>query len=240
MTPSKPQQKLLQVAAALALSLTLLTGCQSKQDAAIDTATKQAIATGQPQQVISTDKSGTVTTTTITPPPPGQTKPTITTTTTPAAAVPPNTPATAAGAAPAQYDPSAASQPTAPAPGAAPIIRPADVKVPAGTSLAIVVNQHISVKSSRPGDRFTGEIAEPVVGENNQTIIPKGTPVSGIVAASHQRGHFKGSSLLELRLTSLTLNGTRYPLETHDYARSKRAKANAPQPSSAEAPASAC
>jgi hypothetical protein len=48
--------------------------------------------------------------------------------------------------------------------------------------------------------------------------------VAGIVDASHKRGHFKGSSLLELRLTSLTLNGTRYPLETHDLARTKKGK----------------
>jgi hypothetical protein len=219
MTPSKTQQKILQAAATFALAITLFTGCQSKQDAAIEQAKQQAAATGQPQQVVSTDKSGNVTTTTITPAPtPGQ-APTISTTTTPAAAVPANTPATAPGAPPAP-----GTTATAPPPGAAPIIRPADVNVPAGTNLAIRVNEHISVKTSRTGDRFTGEFVEPVGGDNNQTIIPKGTPVSGIVDASHQRGHFKGSSLLELRLTSLTLNGTRYPLATHDLAQSKKGK----------------
>jgi hypothetical protein len=201
--------KLLPAAAAFAVALTLFTGCQSKQDAAIDQARKQAIASGQPQQVISTDKSGNVTTTTITPPPAGQTQPTITTTT---------TPATAANSAPT---PATAN---APAPGAPPIIKPADVDVPAGTNLSIRINQHISVKSSRPGDRFTGEFVEPVTGNNGQLIIPKGTPVNGIVDASHARGHFKGSSLLELRLTSLNLNGTDYPVATHDLARTKKGK----------------
>jgi hypothetical protein len=219
MTPGKTQQKVLHATAILALAITFLTGCQSKQDAAIEQAKQQAAATGQPQQVVSTDKSGNVTTTTVTPAPtPGQ-PPTISTTTTPAAAVPANTPATAPGAPPAPGTTTAA-----PPPGAAPIIRPADVNVPAGTNLAIRINEHISVKTSRTGDDFTGEFVEPVVGDNNQTIIPKGTPVSGIVDASHQRGHFKGSSLLELRLTSLTLNGTRYPLATHDLAQSKKGK----------------
>ena len=55
-------------------------------------------------------------------------------------------------------------------------------------------------------------------------VIPKGTPVSGVVVASHRRGHFKGSSILELRLTSLTLNGTRYPLDTHDLTQTKKGK----------------
>jgi len=40
----------------------------------------------------------------------------------------------------------------------------------------------------------------------------------------HRRGRFKGRSLLELRLTSLTLNGTQYPRTTRDLARSKRGK----------------
>ena len=55
-------------------------------------------------------------------------------------------------------------------------------------------------------------------------LLPKGTQVAGVVDASHRRGHFKGRSLLELRLTSLTLNGTQYPVETNDLARSKKGK----------------
>jgi hypothetical protein len=193
----------------LTIALTLFTGCESKQDAAIDQAKKQALATGQPQQVVSTDKSGNVTTTTITPPAPGQTQPTITAVT---------APATAANSAPT---PGIAN---APAPGAPPIIKPADVNVPAGTNLAIRVNEHISVKTSRAGDRFTGEFVEPVAGENGRLIIPKGTPVNGIIDASHARGRFKGASVLELRLTSLNLNGTDYPVATHDLARTKKGK----------------
>jgi hypothetical protein len=48
--------------------------------------------------------------------------------------------------------------------------------------------------------------------------------VAGVVDESHRRGHFKGASVLELRLTSLTLNGTRYPLETRDLRETKKGK----------------
>ena len=199
----------------------MLAGCQSKQDAAIDQAKKQAVATGQAQQVVSTDKNGNVTTTTVQPPAPGQTTQAVTTTVTPAAAVAANTPATTPVV--AGVDPS--GQPlTAPAPGAAPIVRPADVNVAAGTNLTIRINQHISVKTSRVGDRFDGEVVDPVVGDNDRVVIPKGAPVSGVVVASHRRGHFKGSSILELRLTYLTLNGTRYALDTHDLTQTKKGK----------------
>ncbi len=210
----------------MAMALMVFTGCQSKQDAAIEQAKKQAAATGQPQQVTSTDKNGNVTTTTVQPPAPGQTTEAVTTTVTPAPSVPANTPAMAPGT-PATQAQAAAPQPaTAPAPEAAPVVVPADVNVPAGTTLAIRINQHISVKTSHAGDNFDGELAESVVGvgPNDRVIIPKGTPVGGVVEESHRRGHFKGESILELRLTSLTLNGTRYPVASSDLTRTKKGK----------------
>ncbi len=193
-----------------ALALVLLVGCKSQQGAAIDQAKKQAAATGQAQQVVSVDKNGNTTTTTVQPPVPGQTEQAVTTVVTPAATVPANTPASAGSVAPAA--------------GGAPVIRPADVNIPAGTTLAIRINEHISVKTTPPGAGFSGEIAEPVAGANGQIVVPKGTPVNGVVDASHERGHFKGRSILELRLTSMELNGTQYQLATHDNIREKKGK----------------
>ena len=43
-------------------------------------------------------------------------------------------------------------------------------------------------------------------------VVPKGTPVGGVIDAAHRRGHFKGASILQLRLTSMTLDGQRYPV----------------------------
>ena len=101
---------------------------------------------------------------------------------------------------------------------------PQPVDILAGTTLTIRIDQHISVKTSRAGDTFTGEIANPVLATDNSVLVPKGALVAGVVDVSHRRGHFKGRSLLELRLTSITLNGIQYPLETRDLARSKKGK----------------
>ena len=218
-------------AVATMLALVMLAGCKSKEDAAIDKAKQEAAATGQPQQVVATDKNGNVTTTTVQPPAPGQTTQAVTTTVAPAAGVAPNTPATAPGQPVATGQPvtagqmDASGQPVpAPAPGGAPIVRPADVNIAAGTNLTIRINQHISVKTSHAGDRFDGEVVDPVVGDNDRVVIPRGSPVTGVVVASHRRGHFKGSSILELRLTYLTLNGTRYALDTKDLTQTKKGK----------------
>jgi hypothetical protein len=215
-------------ATTMLLAVMMLAGCKSKQDAALDKAKQQAAATGQAQQVVSTDGNGNVTTTTVQPPVPGQATQAVTTTTTPAGAAAASTPATAPGATgepvtAGQVDSS--GQPVgAPAPGEAPIVRPADINIAAGTNLTIRINQHISVKTSHAGDRFSGEVVDPVVGQGDRVVIPKGAPVSGVVVASHRRGHFKGSSILELRLTYLTLNGSRYALDTSDLTQTKKGK----------------
>jgi len=190
--------------AAMALALA---GCKSKQQQAVDDATKQAIATGQPQQVTSTDSAGNVTTTVVNPPASPGAAPLITTTTTPAGAAP-----TAATA-------------SAPAPGAAPVVAPVSINVPAGTRMEIRIDQHISVKDTPVGTQFTGEVVEPVADSQGDRIaIPKGSGVQGVVDASHKRGHFKGSSILSLRLTSVSINGQPYQLDSHDNTQTKKGK----------------
>lgn len=195
----------------MVLGVAMLAGCASQQDKAIEAAKKQATATGQAQQVVSVDKAGNTTTTTVQPPAPGQTTQAITTTVTPGTGVAANgsagTPANGQAVA-----------------GGAPVIRPADVNIPAGSTLAIRINQNISVKHTAPGSRFDGEVAEAWTDTNGHVILPRGTPVGGVVDSSHKRGHFKGASILQLRLTSLTLNGTQYPIRTHDLTRTKKGK----------------
>jgi hypothetical protein len=192
---------------ALFLVAGILSGCESKQDKALDQAKKQAAATGQAQQVVTVDKNGTTTTTIVQPPAKGQVAGDIATTSAPPAAGAP---------APAPAGPTVSAVPPPPV--------PVNVIIPAGTNLAIRIDQRISVKTTRAGERFTGEIVDPVRGSDNNVLVPKGALVGGVVDASHGRGKFKGSSVLELRLTSLTLNGTRYPLATRDHTQTKKGK----------------
>lgn len=229
--------RILKTGGALALAVVMIAGCTSKQDQAIETAKKQAAATGQAQQVTSVDKNGNTTTTIVQPPAPGQTAQQVTTTTTPAVGPqagqttsgpvngpmngPTNGPMNGPGGSTYANGSAAPQQAVA---GGAPVIRAADVNIPAGSTLAIRINQRISVKTTPPGARFDGEVVDPWVDNNGRVILPKGTPVEGIVDSSHKRGHFKGASILQLRLTSLELNGQRYPISTRDITRTKKGK----------------
>jgi hypothetical protein len=193
------------------LAVGLIAGCASKAEKALQQAQKQAAATGQPQQVVTVDKNGTTTTTVVQPPAQGQKQEAITTTTTPAPAGQPL---------PKPSGPAVSAVPQPPPPPPAPV----NVTIPAGTTLAIRIDQRISVKTAHPGDGFTGEVVEPIMASDGSPLIPKGAGVKGVVDAAHRRGHFKGRSILELRLTTLNLNGQDYTLKTSDALRTKKGK----------------
>jgi hypothetical protein len=194
---------------AAAMTAAALCGCESKQQKALDQAKKQAAATGQAQQVVSVGKDGTTTTTTVQPPAPGQTNEAVTTAT---SKPQPGQPA------PAPSGPVISAAPPAQPPG------PISVDVPEGTQLAIRIDHSLSARSSHAGEIFTGEVTAPVTASDGSAVIPKGAAVVGEVVEARHGGHFKGASVLELRLTSLTVNGTKYHVTTKDLERAAQGK----------------
>lgn len=222
------------LASAGLVALIVLAGCESKVQRAVDQAKSQATTTNVPQQVQYVDNSGETVTKTVEPPAAKGQGPAVSTLITPPppGAKPQSTnpvvtplDSAAQSALPAsQNDQGAPSQTQQAQPGAQTGQPPAvSLRVPAGTELAIRIDQRISVRSSRAGDRFNGNVVEAVV-DNGAVIIPRGTAVSGRVVESHRGGHFRGRSVLELRLTAMTLNGYEYPLSTRDSGRTQRGK----------------
>ncbi len=223
----------------LMLATALFAGCHSKkgptsQSDMLDMqakAAKQAAATGTPQTFTSINSTGQTVTTTVQPPSNGAPGAVTSEVTGPAPAAGGTQPVPTAPAASndSSYNsgPATGNQPGNAAPLAnestAPVAAPASIDVPAGTALSIRINQHISVKTTHPGDTFTGSLAAPVV-QGNSVIIPKGSDVEGSVVSAHKRGRFKGASILQLQLTALTMNGRRYPLDTRDLTRTKKGK----------------
>lgn len=197
---------------ALVVLAAMMCGCASKEEKALEQAKAQAAKTGQAQQVVTVDKTGTTTTSVVQPPAQGQKAEAVTTTTTPPPAGAP------------VPKPSGPTVSAVPPPAPPPPVEPAKVSIPSGTVLTIRVDQRISVRHGHAGETFTGEVVDPISGSDGSALVPKGAPVGGEIVKAHRRGHFKGASELELRLTSLTLNGTQYPIATKDLARTKKGK----------------
>jgi hypothetical protein len=90
---------------------------------------------------------------------------------------------------------------------------PKPIVIPAGTAIPVVLDQSIGSKTSTTGQDFTATVRSPIeVG--GRLAIPKGARASGIVKDAKSAGRFKGGAVLELTLTSVTVGGTSYDIQT--------------------------
>jgi hypothetical protein len=83
----------------------------------------------------------------------------------------------------------------------------APLVVPAGTSVTVSLGSALGSKLSQAGQKFTGSVAKDVL-VGNSVAIPQGTNVSGTVTDAKALGKFKGGAVLDVRLDSITLNGS--------------------------------
>ena len=115
--------------------------------------------------------------------------------------------------------PEAQAQPAAPPQPPPPPPPPAKVTVPAGTQLSVRLNDPLDSERNQVGDTFHGTLSAPIV-IDGETVIPSGSDVVGRVVNVQSAGRFAGQSLLTLELTSLTMNGRTYNLQTNQWSRS--------------------
>jgi hypothetical protein len=97
------------------------------------------------------------------------------------------------------------------------------VVVPAGTVLTVRLGQAVGSKISTSGQTFAATLASPVTVGGN-TVIPAGASASGIVVDAKPLGKFKGAATLQLKLTSINVNGTDHNVETSALVRSATGK----------------
>ncbi len=95
---------------------------------------------------------------------------------------------------------------------------PKAMVVPAGTVLTVRLGQSVGSKISTAGQTFTATLASPVAVEG-KTAIPAGATASGTVVDAKPLGRFKGGAVLQLRLTSITVNGTEQSVSTSSLTR---------------------
>jgi hypothetical protein len=112
-------------------------------------------------------------------------------------------------------DASAEQTPPPPSPPPAP---PKKVTVPAGTQLTIRLDNPLDSERNQVGDTFHGSLSNPIM-LDGETVIPSGAEVVGRVDDVKSAGRFAGNSVLTLELTSLSVNGKTYNIQTNRWTR---------------------
>jgi len=102
-------------------------------------------------------------------------------------------------------------------------LEPKPLVVPADTVIAVVLDQAISSKSAHPGDKFSATVENPIEIEG-KVAIPKGARADGVVRDAKAAGRFKGGATLALELTSITVAGRDYEVQTSSAAQSSKGK----------------
>jgi BON domain len=101
--------------------------------------------------------------------------------------------------------------------------KPQPIVVPAGTTLTITVGQALSSKTSQTGQTFIGTLAQPV-SVGGKAAIPAGSTISGTVVSAKSKGKIKGQGELDLALTSVTVRGQTYNIQTAVVAQTVKGK----------------
>jgi len=92
------------------------------------------------------------------------------------------------------------------------------VTLPDETAIRVTLNQAVASDQTRPGDHFEATVSQPVV-IADKTVIPRGTPVEGLVVDAHRSGRLAGRGRLQLALEEVTINGKAYAIHTDAHTR---------------------
>jgi hypothetical protein len=103
------------------------------------------------------------------------------------------------------------------------VIEPKPLVVPADTVIPVVLDQTISSKASRPGDKFSATVESPIEIEG-KVAIPKGARAGGVVRDAKAAGRFKGGAVLSLELTSVEVGGRNHEVQTSGATMSSKGK----------------
>ncbi len=106
---------------------------------------------------------------------------------------------------------SAPGSPPAGAPGAPPPTeQPVTAQIPADTLLPVRTERAIDSSLDHAGQTFPASLSDPVAVAD--FVLPRGTPLTLLLALDKRAGHFKGRSEVEVTLTGLTFQDQNYQI----------------------------
>lgn len=83
--------------------------------------------------------------------------------------------------------------------------------VPAGTAITVTLDQSVSSKDARVGQKVDGSVAQSVVAGGN-TVVPKGSKAALSVVSVQASGRLKTPAKLWLKIDSIEVKGKSYPV----------------------------
>jgi hypothetical protein len=98
-----------------------------------------------------------------------------------------------------------------------------DVTIPSGALLRVRIDRGLDSNHIQPGAQFTGIVLSDVAADG-AIAIPRGASVQGVVVDAKKSGALKGRGELSLQISSVTLAGTVYPLNTELWQAASRDK----------------
>jgi hypothetical protein len=89
----------------------------------------------------------------------------------------------------------------------------AQVDVPSGSAIVVTLDQSVSSKDARTGQKIDGTVAQNVV-VNGKVAVPKGSRVQLSVADVQESGRLSGVAKLWLKIDSIEVKGRTYRTAT--------------------------
>src|SRR6266568_1485085 len=96
---------------------------------------------------------------------------------------------------------------------ALPVLAQAGGTVPKGTTIHVVIDQSISSKDAKVGQKVTGTVSQNVT-SGGKVVIPKGSVAKLSVSSVQASGRLSTPAKLWLRLRTITVNGKTYTFAT--------------------------
>ena len=113
-------------------------------------------------------------------------------------------------------EPNSSGQNTQPAAGNAQTAEASNTgsdQVPANTELRAALDTPLSTRISKPGDRFTATVSDPIRGSNGWVVLPAGARIEGEVAEDESIPALRDKTQLTLRFRDVVLpSGQTIPL----------------------------
>jgi hypothetical protein len=87
------------------------------------------------------------------------------------------------------------------------------IVIPSGTAVTVRLQTGVSSATNNSGDSFDAVLDAPLV-INGKTVAPAGAPVSGKVVAAKSSGHLKDPGMIQLALSSITIDKKSIPVSS--------------------------